>query len=169
MRTWIIRLLFVPLSLLAGGAPAPGQTVATQHVMQKKLAYTHHILEALMTSNMVVLHEASEALARVPQELGWMVLKTPEYQRHSTAFVNATQALVAAANDRDLDAAAVHYAAMTMTCYQCHRYLKNARIAELRPTALSSETGEGARPIDQKLRPIPTSTFRIALTVVGRP
>lgn len=131
MRTWIIRLLFVPLSLLAGGAAAPGQTVATKHVMQEKLAHTHHILEALMTSNMAMLHQASDALARVPQQLGWMVLKTPDYQRYSSAFVNATQALVAAADERDLDAAAVHYAAMTMTCYQCHRYLKNARIAAL--------------------------------------
>ena len=131
MRTWIIGLLFVPLSLMAGGAPSPAQTVATRTVMQEKLAHTHHILEALMTSNMAVLHQASDALARVPQQLGWMVLKTPEYQRYSSAFVNATQALVAAADERDLDAAAVHYAAMTMTCYQCHRYLKNARIADL--------------------------------------
>jgi hypothetical protein len=38
------------------------------------------------------------------------------------------QQLVQAAEERDLDAAAVHYAAMTMTCYQCHRYIKNARI-----------------------------------------
>jgi hypothetical protein len=144
MRTWIIGLLFVPLSLVAG-APSPAQTVATRTVMQEKLAHTHHILEALMTSNMAMLHQSSEALARVPQQLGWMVLKTPEYQRYSTAFVNTAQALVAAASERDLDAAAVHYAAMTMTCYQCHRYLKNARIADRVPMAFDAADAAAAK------------------------
>jgi hypothetical protein len=149
MKIWIICLLFVPLSLVAGGAPAPGQTVATRHVMQEKLTHTHHILEAVMTSNHLLLQQSSLALSRVPQQLGWMVLKTPEYQRYSNAFVNAAQALVAAADERDLDAAAVHYAALTMTCYQCHRYLKSARIADVDPMAFNSADagtdGDGQR------------------------
>jgi hypothetical protein len=59
-----------------------------------------------------------------------MVLKTPEYSRQSEAFVRATEDLVAAAKHRDLDLAAMHYVSLTMSCYQCHRYVKNARIAK---------------------------------------
>jgi cytochrome c556 len=60
---------------------------------------------------------------------GWSVLEGPEYQRQSAAFLRATRDLVEAAKGRDLDAAANHYTTLTMACYQCHRYMKNARIA----------------------------------------
>ena len=46
------------------------------------------------------------------------------------AFVRATDDLKAAAKDRDLDGAALHYTALAMSCYQCHRYIKNARVAD---------------------------------------
>jgi len=52
-----------------------------------------------------------------------------EYGRQSDAFLRATEELVAAAKQRDLDLAAMHYVSMTMSCYQCHRYIKNMRIA----------------------------------------
>jgi len=57
------------------------------------------------------------------------VLTSPDYLRQSAAFVRAMDDLVEAAKQRELDSAAVGYTVMTMRCYQCHRYLKGARIA----------------------------------------
>jgi hypothetical protein len=97
--------------------------------MQQKLELSHHVLEAVMTSDCDALERDSNALARLTEKPGWMVLTTPEYVRYSGAFVNAVQELSAAARDHDLDAAAIRYASMTMACYQCHRYVKNSRVA----------------------------------------
>lgn len=135
MHTRIIRLSVLCLSLIGVAAWSPGQTPATRQVMREKLQYTQRILEAVMKSDFMLLEQSSEALSRMPEKPGWMVLNTPEYIRYSGAFVNATQELLQSAKDHDLDAAAVHYASMAMTCYQCHRYVKNSRIAAIAPIA----------------------------------
>lgn len=143
MHTRIIRLSVLCLSLLGVAAWSPGQTPATRQVMREKLQYTQRILEAVMKSDFMLLEQSSEALSRMPEKPGWMVLNTPEYIRYSGAFVNATQELLQSAKDHDLDAAAVHYASMSMTCYQCHRYVKNSRIATLTPIEDEQRGGGG--------------------------
>jgi hypothetical protein len=121
--------LLVFCATLAGAASTSGQTSATRKVMRDKLDLSHHVLAAVMTSDLAALERDSAALARVTERPGWMVLTTPEYVRYSGAFVAAAQELAQAAKDHDLDAASVRYASMTMACYQCHRYVKNTRVA----------------------------------------
>jgi Cytochrome C' len=111
------------------GSGLDGQTVATGRVMREKLMHSQRILEAILTSNFDLLERESTGLSKATEAPGWFVLEGPEYQRQSAAFLRATRDLVEAAKERDLDAAANHYTTLTMTCYQCHRYMKNARIA----------------------------------------
>lgn len=122
-------LFLVPVLVLASVSWTSAQTPATGRLMRQKLALSQRLLEAILTSNFTVLDEQSVALARLTEAPGWAVFKTPEYRRYSEAFVRATDDLRAAAKDRDLDGAALHYTALAMSCYQCHRYIKNARVA----------------------------------------
>ena len=105
------------------------QTPALGRLMREKLAHSEKVLEAIMTSDYASLQRHSEDLIRVTESPVWSVLKSPEYIRHSAAFLRATQDLVKAAADRDFDAATMHYVSLTLSCYQCHRYIKNRRIA----------------------------------------
>jgi hypothetical protein len=124
------RLLpFVAAFVVTGGLLVHGQTAATGAVMRQKLSHSQKILEAIVTSNYILLERESSALAHVTDSPAWLVLNSPEYQRLSAAFLAETRNLVDAAQQRDLDAAATHYSSLTMTCFQCHRYMKNARIA----------------------------------------
>ena len=111
------------------GSGLDGQTVATGRVMREKLMHSQRILEAILISNFDLLERESTALSKETEAPGWFVLEGPEYQRQSAAFLRATRDLVEAAKERDPDAAANHYTTLTMTCFQCHRYMKNARIA----------------------------------------
>jgi hypothetical protein len=113
----------------SSGAAAPRQTTATSRVMREKLVHAQRLLEAITTSDYALLERESQALSKLTSDLGWMVLKTPEYRRQSDAFLRATEDLVTAAKAHDLDLAAMHYMSLTMSCYQCHRYVKNMRIA----------------------------------------
>jgi PEGA domain-containing protein len=150
----ILRMSTAVLAVLAWAASASPQTTATRHVMKDKLVHTQRMLEALMTSDLRLLETESESLAHVTEQPGWMVLTTPEYIRYSSAFLNATSDVVAAAKDHDLDAAAVHFTAMTMACYQCHRYLKNARIAEVATIAFDdSQKAQARRPPEEPAAP----------------
>ncbi len=127
------RVGIVTVGILAYGVISSPQTLATRQLMKNKLVHAQRILEAVMTSDFNLLGRETDALSHTTQQPGWWVLTTPEYKRYSTAFLNATNDLTTAARDHDLDAVALHYATMTMTCYECHRYVKRARIADLDP------------------------------------
>ena len=115
--------------LVVDGSAAMGQTVATGRIMRDKLAHAQAVLEALTTSNYEMLKSHSTELSKATGRAGWDVLRTPEYRRYSEAFLRSTEDLVRAANARDMDLAMIHYTSMTNSCYQCHRYVRNARIA----------------------------------------
>lgn len=132
MRTILRRTLLAALAIVLCTVPSASQTMATRHVMLGKLEKVQHVLEAILKSDCDLLERETQALARVPEQPGWSVLTTAEYVRYSQAFLNATNDLLVSARSRDLDAAMTRYQELTMTCYQCHRYVKNARIARSR-------------------------------------
>lgn len=129
MKALIRVFVVIALALSFGSAPS-GQTAATAKVMRDKLGHAQQVLRSIMLSDYKLLQQESAALSRLTQAEGWNVLTSPEYLRQSTAFKQAAEDLVEAAKQGDLDAAAVSYTAMTMRCYQCHRYLKGIRIAK---------------------------------------
>jgi hypothetical protein len=55
---------------------------------------------------------------------------SPEYVRHTTTFVRATEDLLDAAKRRDLEATPLAYVSLTLSCVQCHRYVARMRIAK---------------------------------------
>jgi hypothetical protein len=97
--------------------------------MREKLGHSQKILEAILTSNFTLLETESAALTKVTQSPAWTVLQGPEYLRQSEAFLKSLRELGAAARDRDLDTAVSRYTALTTSCFACHRYMKDRRLA----------------------------------------
>jgi hypothetical protein len=116
----VLRVGVVALTVSVVIATASAQTVALKRLMQQKLEHSQAILAAVTTSNWGEMQRHSEAL---------MVMNSPEYARHSQAFVRAAEDLLDAARRRDLEAAPLAYVSMTLSCVQCHRYVARARIA----------------------------------------
>jgi len=98
--------------------------------MREKLGHSQKILEAILSSNFALLDRESTALAKVTDLPAWSALKGPEYLRQSEAFLKALRALRESAKDHDLDAAAQQYNALTTSCFACHRYMKDRRLAD---------------------------------------
>ena len=121
----VVALLLVAIAGSAGIA----QTPATGRVMREKLGHSQKILEAILTSNFALLDRESAALAKATESPAWTVLKSPEYMKQSDAFLQALRELTAAVKERDLDAAAQRYNALTTTCFGCHRSMKDRRLA----------------------------------------
>ncbi|MFA5908567.1 MAG: hypothetical protein WC815_07315 [Vicinamibacterales bacterium] len=125
-RAWV-GLVLVAATL---GMSAPSaQTPSTGRLMRDKLTHTNRILEAILTSDYESLDRESAALVRATELPAWSVLKSPEYLRQSAAFISAIQDLRDAAKARDLDTAALQYMSLSLTCFQCHKHIKGARIA----------------------------------------
>jgi hypothetical protein len=134
---WTLRLILV--SALAGlvarsgysGDPAhPSQGPAVRGLMEEKLMHAQKMLEAVVTSDWVALDTHTSAMEQLTQDPRWMVLKYPEYAQRSAAFVAALDDLKRAASRRDLAKAPEAYAALTLKCVDCHRYLARARMAQ---------------------------------------
>ena len=64
------------------------------------------------------------------QAADWQVRQTPEYQQFTMDYARHAKALGKAARDRNVDAATVAYFQLTVSCVNCHRYLRGAGTAE---------------------------------------
>ena len=125
-----IRLVATLMLVVLCSPLTSGQTPGTARVMREKLGHSQKILEAILTSNFSLLDRESAALAKVTEVPAWTVLKGPEYLKQSEAFLKALRELRDAAKERDLDAAVQRYNALTTTCFACHRYMKDRRLAD---------------------------------------
>lgn len=125
------KIRFAALVLAATGclAAGPAQGPQLNRVMREKLGHTQKILEAVVTSDWIGLETHSRELERLTNDPGWMVLRLPEYKRHSAAFLEAIQTLHRAAAQRDLETTPKAYVDLTLRCVDCHRYLARERMA----------------------------------------
>ena len=123
------RIVLAVIVALAFVTDLQAQTVALNRVMRQKLVDAQSVLAAVVTGNWRELDRSSRALVKATEDPAWLVLQTPEYTKQSQAFVYALNDLVDAAAPRDAEAAPLAYAAMTMRCVQCHRYVSRARVA----------------------------------------
>jgi hypothetical protein len=122
------QLAVIAIALMSiGGRPV--QSPHLTNVMRQKLDHAQKILEAVVTSDWVALETESREIERLTNDPRWMVLKYPEYAKHSANFVDAIRSLHDAAARRDLEATPKAYVAVTLSCVDCHRYLARERIA----------------------------------------
>jgi hypothetical protein len=129
MRTLLATTAIVAL-LVTSGSTVPAQTTATREVMRVKLGHAGQVLEALMTSDFTQLEREAASLAALTGRPAWAVLTSERYVRYSDTFRRAAEDLAAFAEERDSEAAMRAYVALTLSCYQCHSYVKGARVAQ---------------------------------------
>lgn len=95
--------------------------------MRAKLAHATDVLEGLAVEDYEMLAKAAQDLALASQASSWQVLQTDEYARQSADFRRACITLRDAAKDKNLDAATLAWMDVTMSCVQCHRYVRDTR------------------------------------------
>src|SRR5688572_16248644 len=89
-RSAVMMLIGVwSFSLLAQGLP-----MQSKQVMQRKLDASQQLLAALVTSDWVALDRRSRALKAQTADPGWDQMRLPEFQKHTAAFVQVTDALI---------------------------------------------------------------------------
>ncbi len=133
LREHALFLMFATLWLAMTGAEGHAQTGQTRQVMREKLELSEILLGGLVTSNWASLGKTTQSLIGVINRPGWQVLQSPEYVRQTTAFLNATQALLGAADARDQRTALAAYNGLVASCVECHRYVARARVAGQAP------------------------------------
>ncbi len=100
-----------------------------QVFMRAKLEDNTKILEGLMTDRMDQIVDAAEHLNLMSTATEWHVIQGPIYKQHSTEFRRAVEHLKTEAEKKNLDAATLAYMHMTMTCINCHKFVRGTQLA----------------------------------------
>ena len=121
----------------AGLWAAAGQTQEPNDVgefMRLKLDHSKNVLEGLALEDFDLIAKNAQDMSLLSLAASWQVLQTPEYLQQSNEFRRTADALTKAAQDENLDGAALAYVELTMKCVNCHKYVRGVRMADTRPT-----------------------------------
>lgn len=93
--------------------------------MRQKLTSSNMILEGLAAEDMQLVKNGAQKLNHMSGVEQWRMHNDAMYRQFSGEFQRVTQSLIKAAEDDDLDRAAFQWMAATMSCIECHRYVRN--------------------------------------------
>ena len=130
------RVLFAALGagLLLGPWTSGGRTDDQDKVaklMRRKLAQSQKVLEGVALNDFKMIQRHAEELIEISKKAEWRVLKTPAYEVYSNDFRRIAGALVENAKKKNLDAAALSYVELTLTCVKCHKHVREVRMTRL--------------------------------------
>ena len=130
------REVFVLTALLLFAAvPAlsrpPKEPANVSDLMKKKLKHAQKVLEGVAVKDFDLITKNAEELILISNEAEWKVLKTPRYEIYSNDFRRNAEALIKNAKDQNLDAAALSYVDLTLTCVKCHKHVREERMTRL--------------------------------------
>ncbi|MGI9516905.1 MAG: hypothetical protein ACR2NP_07675 [Pirellulaceae bacterium] len=132
VATFVVSLLLGGLLVVPAGFAQPQEEDQTEKIrsearqmfMRGKLMNNQNIVEGLSLKNFDLIQEGATAVVGLVKGQHWFVLDTPEYRRYSEDMTMAAQRLHDAAKDGNIEAAALRYFDLTLTCIDCHLYLE---------------------------------------------
>ncbi len=97
-------------------------------LMRKKLQHAQKILESIAVADYDKIAKHADELIVISNAVEWRVMKTPQYEVNSNQFRRAAEDLSRFARARNLDAAALSYMDLTLSCVKCHKYVREIRM-----------------------------------------
>src|SRR4051812_45203310 len=116
MRKFVCALVAVALLGMTGDGQSEEPRKTVSDLMQRKLQASQKVLEGVASNDFDKIARNAEELMTVSKLAEWRVLKTPRYDLFSSEFQRTAETLIKNANDKNLDAAALNYVDLTLTC-----------------------------------------------------
>lgn len=96
--------------------------------MRMKLDASSRILEGLAIEDLSLVREGARNLAEMSRAEKWRVSTDPLYRQHSADFQEIVAQLEKAAEEKNPDRAALKWMDATMSCLECHRYVRGMHL-----------------------------------------
>jgi hypothetical protein len=136
MKFTIARSVCLSLAALSGLAFAfhaarGAQPVAKRtraEFMHQKLDFSKEVLEGLALERFATIEKGGKALKRLSEAAEWEVATIPnatDYVMLTTDFQRHADDLVKQAKAKNIDAATLAYVKLTMSCVQCHKFIRD--------------------------------------------
>lgn len=117
------------VTCLVCGFALPDSKASTKDAMKRKLEHSQKALEGMTMEDFDLLEQNAAALVQLSQTAAWRTIETDEYRLFSGEFRRHAKALQTAAQKKNVDAASLAYVQMTLTCVNCHKYVRNKQKA----------------------------------------
>lgn len=113
----------ITVALLCNLQFAADKDKATDSDMHKKLKYSTSILEGLVEEDFGKILKSARSLNKLG-ERKWIETESTRYRAQNQVFWHTAEALVQAAEDKNIDGATLAYTQMTVSCVNCHKVIR---------------------------------------------
>ena len=124
-------LLASVLVILIGALAQPLKTTPAKEFMRAKLEHSQKVLEGIAVEDYRLILVHAQKLGAMSQDAEWKMFQNPEYLELSASFRRYADTLTQAAKEKNLDQATVAYLGMTMSCVECHKFVRGRRMARI--------------------------------------
>jgi hypothetical protein len=128
MRRFILAAALAVLAGLPGLSGHSAEQTKLNALMQRKLVNAQKVLAAVTMNDFKAVRRHAEELIDISREAEFKVIKTPRYEMLAEDFRRAAGDLVQAAKDRNSDAASLAYVQMSLSCFRCHKHIREVRM-----------------------------------------
>lgn len=119
-----LALVLAVAGIAASRVPPGWRTPATVEFMRDKLELSKRVLEGLATEDFDLIASKARRLAAMSQEPSWSLIEHPDYARLSAEFRKNVEMLGSAAQNKNLDGVTLAYVRVTMSCVDCHKFVR---------------------------------------------
>ena len=98
--------------------------------MRQKMEASHDIMEGLLMEDGKLINKAAKKLREMSDTEHWRVSNDIMYRDHSKDFRSSVDKLIVASKGNSIDRAALSWFDVTLSCIDCHRYVRTVLIAE---------------------------------------
>src|SRR5579864_6130285 len=101
-----------------------GSRAAHEALMRKKLDSARSVLEGLALEDFRLIAKGAGELKAASTTAEFNVINDGYYNAYAAKFRRTTDKMEKAAREKDLDAATLAYLDMTLSCVECHKYVR---------------------------------------------
>lgn len=130
MKPQMIAAIFGAMIVGLSGLEVRAQNPNLRDFMRAKLKHSQKVLEGLVRDDMDSVVQGAQEMKLLSLETNWRVLQTEEYVSFSRKFRADVEALAEAAKKNNLDSATTAFNRVTTRCVECHKYVRDVRMAK---------------------------------------
>jgi hypothetical protein len=109
----------------------PGlRKTAIKAFMRKKLAASQSLIEGLALEDFELIEKGTAQLKAMSIAAEFMVVDDPLYAGHADEFRRTVAKTAKAAKEKRLDGATLGFVDMTMSCVECHKFVRAILVAQ---------------------------------------
>ena len=98
--------------------------------MRAKLGAAQLVLEGLALEDYDKISEGTDTLSKLSSSEKWRVSEDPLYSQHTTEFLKIARKMKGEATKKNLDGVALNYVQLTLSCVECHRFVRTVLLAD---------------------------------------